>query len=149
MSQDDFIRRYFEDWRVLRSGNRAERLAVRDAEDQPDEQIEMLHTLTEPERAWPVILALIEAAPNEEALAFVAAGPLEDLIQSHGDDFADRIIERARRDPASDGRSEACGAGSTSRSRSAVASFSCSGPFRRRLDQRQHASMTRSRTSSA
>jgi hypothetical protein len=132
MSQDDFIRRYFQDWRVLRSGNRAERLAVRDAEDQPtDEQIEMLHTLTEPERAWPVILALIEAAPNEEALAFVAAGPLEDLIQSHGNDFADRIIERARRDPRFRSALRDVWAGSTSRSRSAVASSSYCGRLRR------------------
>lgn len=97
---DDFARRYFDEWRVLRSGTRLERLATRDADDRPSDALfEMLHTANEPERAWPIVLALVAEAPDDEALAFVAGGPLEDLIQKHGDAFADRIVERARSDP--------------------------------------------------
>lgn len=96
---DDFARRYFDEWRVLRSGTRPERLAMRDADDRPSDALfEMLHTADEPDRAWPIILTLVAEAPGDEALAFVAAGPLEDLIQKHGDAFADRIVERAQAD---------------------------------------------------
>lgn len=51
------------------------------------------------DRAWPIILALIEHAPDDEALAFVATGPLEDLIHRHGQRIGDQIVEQARRDP--------------------------------------------------
>lgn len=97
---DDLVRRYFEEYRVLFvSGTRPERLALRDAEDRASDALhDMLHISKEAETAWPFILALVDSAPSDEALAFVAAGPLEDLIQMYGDDFADRMVERARRD---------------------------------------------------
>lgn len=53
----------------------------------------------EPDAGWPVLLRLIARAPDEEHLGYVAAGPLEDLIQGHGLAFVDRIAEQARRDP--------------------------------------------------
>ena len=33
---------------------------------------------------WEITLALIEKAPSKKALAYVAAGPLEDLMSYHG-----------------------------------------------------------------
>ena len=51
-----------------------------------------------PEKAWPLMVKLIEAAPSEEALAFVAAGPLEVLIRTGGDNFEDRIVQCALSD---------------------------------------------------
>jgi hypothetical protein len=44
-------------------------------------------------------LALVELAPDDAALAYVAAGPLEDLVREHLERFADRLVEQARRDP--------------------------------------------------
>lgn len=49
-----------------------------------------------PEEGWPLILALVEAAPNDLILANVAAGPLEDLIVQHSEQFIDRIEVMAR-----------------------------------------------------
>jgi hypothetical protein len=51
------------------------------------------------EQAWPIILLLIERAPDDETMAFVAAGPLEDLAYRHGRQFADRLVAQTRRDP--------------------------------------------------
>ena len=54
----------------------------------------------DPESAWPIILAIagLDQAPEiQEALA---AGPIEDLLASHGDLFIERVEVRARQDPA-------------------------------------------------
>jgi len=53
----------------------------------------------DPEQAWPIILELIKQAPTDYVLANVAAGPLEDLICWHREQFIDRIEIQARRDP--------------------------------------------------
>jgi hypothetical protein len=52
-----------------------------------------------PERAWPVILELIRRAPDTDALGFVGADALEDLVNGHGREFESRILDRASRDP--------------------------------------------------
>lgn len=44
-----------------------------------------------PERAWVFILALVAFAPDDEALGWVAAGPLEDFLCQHGPAFIDRV----------------------------------------------------------
>lgn len=46
---------------------------------------------TEPELAWPLILDLIEKAESVQALADIAAGPLENLLVKHGEKFIERI----------------------------------------------------------
>ena len=53
----------------------------------------------EPEAAWALILEILAHAPSQDALALLAAGPLEDLIEYHGPSFIDRIELCARRDP--------------------------------------------------
>lgn len=35
--------------------------------------------------AWPLVLELIRAAPDDAVLNYVAAGPLEELLCDHGD----------------------------------------------------------------
>jgi hypothetical protein len=50
----------------------------------------------DPQAAWMMILELIDKAPNDEILAYVAAGPLEDFIKLHAADYIDRIEESAR-----------------------------------------------------
>ena len=47
--------------------------------------------------AFEMLMALVESAPDDGALAYVGAGPLEDLINSHGVQFAGQIEESARR----------------------------------------------------
>ncbi len=47
--------------------------------------------LTKPELAWPIITSLIHESPNDQILANIGAGPLEDLLVSHGADFIERI----------------------------------------------------------
>jgi hypothetical protein len=44
-----------------------------------------------PDRAWNFIVTLVESAPEEGALGWVAAGSLEDLLCEHGPAFIDRI----------------------------------------------------------
>jgi hypothetical protein len=50
--------------------------------------------------AWQITVALVERAPDEGALGFVAAGPVEDLVRTRHAELGDRILEEARRNPA-------------------------------------------------
>jgi hypothetical protein len=52
----------------------------------------------DPERLWLITLRLIEQAPDDAALAYVAAGPLEDILAFHGPTFIERVEDLARRD---------------------------------------------------
>ena len=54
--------------------------------------------ITDPEHAWLLTLALIERAPDEKSLAYVAAGPLEDILYGRGAQFIDRVETLARQD---------------------------------------------------
>ena len=76
------------------------------AEHAPDSPIygwatELLVHVTEdePEVAWDLVLGLVERAPEDEALGWVAAGPLEDLLCHHGPELIDRVEALARSDP--------------------------------------------------
>jgi len=51
------------------------------------------------ERAWVLTLSLVDKAPDATCLAYVAAGPLEDLLNNFGSDIIDRVELHARRDP--------------------------------------------------
>jgi hypothetical protein len=53
----------------------------------------------DPKRAWELTLQLIAAAPDSNALAYVAAGPLEDLLYARGELFIDELEQLARCDP--------------------------------------------------
>ena len=53
----------------------------------------------QPERGWPLALTLCERlTPDEEAVALLAAGPLENLLSEHGPSFIDRVEARAATD---------------------------------------------------
>jgi hypothetical protein len=54
----------------------------------------------EPERAWPLICEVIRriSPQDEDILAYVAAGPLEDLLVRHPYAFIDRIESLAKND---------------------------------------------------
>jgi hypothetical protein len=52
---------------------------------------------THPERAWQTILSVVEQGAPMWVLAVLGAGPLEDLLNSHGVDFIDRVEREAAR----------------------------------------------------
>mgnify|MGYP000005765578 CR=1 FL=1 len=49
-----------------------------------------------PEICWQVILLIISKTTDENVLGILGAGPLEDLIHSHGPAFVDRIEDEAK-----------------------------------------------------
>jgi len=96
---DAFVAGYFCDRAAALSESRADRLEFESAPDHPSWALDRL--LVDPsdaEEGWPILLALIDRAPNEHDLSFLAAGPLERLVHLHGEQFGDRIVERARQD---------------------------------------------------
>ena len=52
---------------------------------------------TDPESAWELILILVKMAKNKRELSYLAAGPLEDLVDYHGELFIDRIENEVRK----------------------------------------------------
>ena len=54
---------------------------------------EEVHSLVRlnPSEAWEITRILVNTAPSDEALAYVAAGPLEDLLKKHGPAVIDSI----------------------------------------------------------
>ena len=53
----------------------------------------------EPEKGWVAILAATKDEKLHPHLGVMAAGPLEDLIALHGEDFIDRIEVEAKVNP--------------------------------------------------
>lgn len=52
-----------------------------------------------PADAWSVIVQLLDRAPTDDAIATIAAGPLEDLMSLHGADFIESATTLARNNP--------------------------------------------------
>jgi len=52
-----------------------------------------------PELAWELIVEMIERAPSDASLGFLAASPLEDLLSEHGPAFIARAEQRAAQNP--------------------------------------------------
>jgi hypothetical protein len=50
----------------------------------------------DPDKGWKVTYLLINKANSDEALGFIAAGPLEDLLKKHGPAVIDRIEEASQ-----------------------------------------------------
>ena len=50
----------------------------------------------EPSVAWEVICRLVELAPESKSAAFIAAGPLEEFVVAHGEQFLEAISSQAR-----------------------------------------------------
>jgi hypothetical protein len=48
-----------------------------------------------PERAWHLVVEMIERAPSDDTLGFLAASPLEDLLSKDGPAFIERVEQRA------------------------------------------------------
>lgn len=87
ITSENLISAYFEHWRTKRS----------DLSWAWDEVTD--RALGAPEEGWPFVLELIHAAPDEAALSYVAAGPLEDFLCKHGELFLGRLAIAAQNDP--------------------------------------------------
>ena len=107
---DELIEGYFNDERILAAKVAAQKARRRGEPEVPvpegydgrlfDWLTEMLNygPVDGPERAWPIILALIERAPDTETLIFIGSGALEDLVRKAGAEFEDSILDLAERD---------------------------------------------------
>lgn len=59
---------------------------------------EVLHMpFDAPEKTWRFIEAVIARSSDERILGILAAGPIEDLLSQHGEEFVDRVEVLARR----------------------------------------------------
>jgi hypothetical protein len=63
----------------------------------------------DPEAAWPLIRETVQRSGNDQILAFVAAGPLEDLVRLHACRFIDRMERRRMPRISSEGLCQVCG----------------------------------------
>ena len=54
------------------------------------------YEIDHPEFCWEAILEILRREPSKKVLCMLAAGPLEDLIHSHGPEFIEKIEEEAR-----------------------------------------------------
>jgi hypothetical protein len=104
---DALIEAFFADEKILHADNATRVGPIPDA-PLPGYDGRLFDWLTEmlnygppdgPERAWPIVLELIARAPDEQALTFVGCGAVEDLVNRHGVQFADRLSFQATRDP--------------------------------------------------
>jgi hypothetical protein len=53
----------------------------------------------DPDEAWKISCMLVNKASSDEALAFVAAGPLEDLLKKHGSKVIERVEAESTSNP--------------------------------------------------
>ena len=66
----------------------------------PEDMLELSGDLLDmarddPERLWPIMIALVDRAPSNEILMWIAAGLVEDTVTWHGRRFLDRLEQRA------------------------------------------------------
>jgi hypothetical protein len=52
----------------------------------------------DPAAGWRLTFLLVNKSPSDEALAYIAAGPLEDLLTFHGPTLIDDVAVAARAD---------------------------------------------------
>jgi hypothetical protein len=54
---------------------------------------------SDPERLWRLTITILRDASDPLYQAYVAAGPLEDLLRYHGERFIDRVESLAKSEP--------------------------------------------------
>jgi uncharacterized protein DUF6869 len=91
-----YTTRYFAEYDEL--GRRMEAGQKPDRGPVPSDLIFDLLRDGRAEEAWPLIVALVEAAPTEDAISFIGASVLEDLIREFGDRLVEQIVAQATAD---------------------------------------------------
>jgi hypothetical protein len=97
---EDLAIRWYDYWRRL-SGTRAERKALEAGK--PSEVVAAHDWVADRIEAGGLaaveVLATLAAAAQDDGV-IVAAGPIEDLLYTHGDATVDLLVDHARREPA-------------------------------------------------
>lgn len=99
---DSLIKDWFAYSKKVGSASRADRLAAAVGDPLDDWFFERLFggdDLQADDAVWPVVVALVEMAPDDAAIGAVAAGPLQDLATHHGAQFGDRLVAKTGTDP--------------------------------------------------
>jgi hypothetical protein len=91
----DLVEAYWRQYQLSQSQDPVD-LAMADSLFHVWEEVEEAAQFGKPE-VVDLLVALADAAPNDLALATLGAGPVEDLITSHGEEFVETIDEAARR----------------------------------------------------
>lgn len=95
MANADLVEAYWRQYQLSQSQDPVD-LAMADSLFHVWEEVEEAAQFGIPE-VVDLLVALADAAPNDLALATLGAGPVEDLITSHGEEFVETIDEAARR----------------------------------------------------
>lgn len=98
----DWIDAYFEDYDRITSRDRARRMEPLDGRltDWLMPRIAPTATSAEIASALDVIERLVTRASGDaKLLAYVGAGPLEDLLRRHAESVSDRLVQRTKSDP--------------------------------------------------
>lgn len=92
----DLAASYWEYYRLAFSEDRQDRLVAERTRDVAGEVVNDAALENAP-GVVPLLLTLAEAAPDDAALAYLGAGPIEDLLAHHALDVVDEIDEQAQR----------------------------------------------------
>ena len=93
---NDLAAAYWDHYRLFTSKDRAERLRSDELDWASDEIDELV--AEQPDDAISTLVFLADAAPDDGALGYLGAGPVEELIIGHGSDVViDRVEGAARR----------------------------------------------------
>ncbi len=85
---------YWRHYVLAFRGDRQQRLAAQELDWAEDEVHEALR---DAQTAVELLVRLAEAAPDEAALAYLGAGPIEELLDSSAGDVVDGVEEAANR----------------------------------------------------
>ena len=90
------VESYWEYHQRFTSENRTDRLAAADVEWAPEHVDNLVRSA--PSEIITLLVAIADGAPDDTALAYLGAGPVEDLLCSGGSDVVfDRVEDAARR----------------------------------------------------
>lgn len=96
MSNPALVQAY---WQHFVRATRGDRQARLDAGEFVWAEDEVRSALSDPLEAVPLLVALADAAPDEEALAYLGAGPVEDLLVEHATIVVTALEAAAARNP--------------------------------------------------
>ena len=85
---------YWRRYVLMFQGNREQRLAAGEL-DWADGEVR--EALGEPLKAVGLLVRLADAAPDEQALAYLGAGPIEDLLVDPSSALVDEVDQAARK----------------------------------------------------
>jgi len=93
MANEALPQTYWRRYDMTFRGDRQQRLKAEEL-DWADEEVQQ--TLREPLKALTLLMRLADAAPDEEALAYLGAGPIEDLLHDPSPEVVEGVDEAAR-----------------------------------------------------